>query len=225
MPHRLVSHALCPYVQRAAIALYEKHIPFERVTVDLADKPAWFLAISPLGKTPVLDVDGTPIFESNVILEYVEETEAHPLHPLDPLQRALHRGWMEVASAILNDIAGFYNAPDRGALIGKAERIAAIFTATERALSDRGPYFAGLDFSLVDAAFAPVFRYFDSFDAIEDFGFWIDRHRLCAWRSALARRASVIHAVDTGYPAALEAFLASRRSYLATLIKRRPNSP
>ena len=50
----LASHALCPYVQRVAIVLAEKGVPFERREVDLADKPAWFQTISPLGKTPVL---------------------------------------------------------------------------------------------------------------------------------------------------------------------------
>ena len=46
----LVSHHLCPYVQRAAISLAEKGVPFERVDIDLANKPGWFKAISPLGK-------------------------------------------------------------------------------------------------------------------------------------------------------------------------------
>ena len=50
----LVSHKLCPYVQRAVIALTEKGVPFRRVDVDLANKPDWFKAVSPLGKTPVL---------------------------------------------------------------------------------------------------------------------------------------------------------------------------
>lgn len=71
----LVSHHLCPYVQRAAIALAEKSVPFERRFVDLADKPDWFRAISPLGKVPLLIVrqdDGTDVvlFESAVICEY-----------------------------------------------------------------------------------------------------------------------------------------------------------
>src|SRR6185369_12034073 len=79
----LVSHHLCPYVQRAAIALAEKGVAFERVTVDLANKPDWFKALSPLGKTPVLKVGETAIFESAVILEYLEETQPNPLHPSD----------------------------------------------------------------------------------------------------------------------------------------------
>src|SRR5437764_2510093 len=109
----LISHKLCPYVQRAVIALTEKGVPFERIDIDLSNKPDWFLKISPLGKTPVLVVDGTAIFESAVILEYLEETQPHPLHPADPLHRAEHRGWIEFGSAVLNDIAGFYGAKDK----------------------------------------------------------------------------------------------------------------
>jgi glutathione S-transferase len=72
----LISHKLCPYVQRVAIALAEKSLPFTRVDIDLAAKPDWFLAISPLGKTPVLKVGDTAIFESAVILEYLEDTRS-----------------------------------------------------------------------------------------------------------------------------------------------------
>jgi Glutathione S-transferase, N-terminal domain len=109
---KLISHKLCPYVQRAVIALSEKGVPFERIDIDLADKPDWFLALSPLGKTPVLQVGDTPIFESAVILEYLEETQPNPLHPAEALRRAEHRAWIEFGSAVLSDIAGFYAALD-----------------------------------------------------------------------------------------------------------------
>src|SRR4030088_132591 len=81
-----------------------------RIDIDLANKPDWFLAISPLGKTPVLQVGDVPIFESAVILEYLEKTQPKPLHPADPLTRAEHRAWIEFGSTVLNDIAGFYEA-------------------------------------------------------------------------------------------------------------------
>src|SRR6188474_401494 len=100
-PLKLISHKLCPYVQRAAIALSEKGIPFERIDIDLANKPDWFLKISPLGKTPVLLVGDVPIFESAVILEYLEETQSKPLHPTDAVDRAEHRAWIEFGSAVL----------------------------------------------------------------------------------------------------------------------------
>ena len=115
----LVSHALCPYVQRAAIVLAEKGAAFECRWVDLAAKPDWFRAISPLGKTPVLLVGEVSIFESAVICEYLDETLLPRLHPADALQRARHRSWIEFGSAVLNHIAGLYNAPDAAALAAR----------------------------------------------------------------------------------------------------------
>src|ERR1700726_3678163 len=122
---KLISHKLCPYVQRAVIALTEKGVAFERIDVDLANKPDWFLKISPLGRTPGLQVSDTAIFESAAILEYLEETEPKPLHPTDALRRAEHRGWIESGSAVLNDIAGLSSAPDEAAFKAKTVQLEA----------------------------------------------------------------------------------------------------
>lgn len=213
----LVSHNLCPYVQRAAISLLEKGIDFERRDVDLGNKPDWFLDISPLGKTPVLTVDGEAIFESSAILEYLEDSLAPALHPADPLVRARHRGWIEVGSAVLNDIAGLYNAPDRRSFGAKATAMRTKFERVEEALGE-GPYFTGREFTLVDTVFAPVFRYFDTFDRIDDFGILSDLPKLAAWRSRLAARESVKSAIDSGYPERLRDFLLRRNSYISGLM-------
>jgi glutathione S-transferase len=210
-PLLLVSHPLCPYVQRAAIVLAEKGVPFERRDIDLANKPDWFLAISPLGKTPVLLVDGQPVFESAVICEYLDETASPRLHADDALLRARERGWMEFGSALLNTIAGFYNAADEAALRTHAAEIRARLQTLEAALG-AGPYFGGERFTLVDAVFGPVFRYFDAFEAVEDLGFFDALPRLTAWRRALADRDSVRGAAAVDYPQRLMAFLRGRPS-------------
>ena len=213
----LISHHLCPYVQRAVIALTEKNVPFQRIDIDLSNKPAWFLELSPLGKTPVLRVGDEAIFESAVILEYLEETQAAPLHPQDPLLRARHRGFIEFGSAILNDIAGLYSAPDKVGFDAKVAALAARFSQMETRLGD-GPFFAGAGFSLVDAVFGPVFRYFDVFDRIGDFGILEGKPGTIAWRKALAERPSVRSAVGADYEERLTAFLRKRPSHLATLM-------
>jgi glutathione S-transferase len=213
----LISHRLCPYVQRAAIALTEKAVVFDRIDVDLADKPAWFTAISPLGKTPVLKVGDTAIFESAVILEYLEESQPRPLHPADPLARAEHRAWIEFASATLNDIWSFYTAPDEASFAAKAQALSGKFETLERRVGGR-PYFAGGRFTLVDAAFGPVFRYFDVFDRIGAFGILAGKTRVAAWRAALAARPSVRDAVAADYAARLWDFLEGRKSHLSWLM-------
>lgn len=224
MPNRLtlVSHDLCPYVQRAAIALLEKGVPFERVTIDLSAKPDWFRAISPLGKVPLLRVrqpDGEEavLFESNVICEYIEETEAGPaLHPADPLERAQHRAWMEFGSAILSDLYGLETTRDPAVFESKRAAIAAKFARVEAALGE-GPFFAGERFSLVDAVFAPVFRYFDLFDRLTDLAIFAATAKLRDWRSALRTRPSVQAAVGTDYSDLLLAFLKRHDAHLLSI--------
>lgn len=210
----LISHVLCPYVQRAAIVLAEKQVPFIRRDIDLANKPDWFLNLSPLGKTPVLLVGDTAIFESSVICEYLDETQSPSLHPQDALQRAQHRAWMEFGSSILNSIAGFYSAPDEDTLMIKAAEIRQKFEQVEVVLG-QGPYFAGAHFSIVDAVFGPIFRYFDVFERIADFGFFENTPKLNGWRQQLAVRPSVIAAVQADYPELLLAFICKRNSALA----------
>jgi glutathione S-transferase len=212
----VVSHALCPYVQRAVIALTEKRVPFERVDIDLDDKPAWFTAISPLGKTPLLRVGDAVIFESAVICEYLEETLPHPLHPADALERARHRGFMEFGSAMLGDVWGLEIATDAAGVQRKVEELRRKVAWLERNLGP-GPYFAGDAFSLVDAVFGPVFRYFDVFDRITDLGVFEEAPRVRAWRAALARRASVRDAVGADYESRLLAFLAAKGAHLSAL--------
>lgn len=221
----LVSHLLCPYVQRAAIALHEKGVPFERVVIDLANKPQWFLDISPLGKVPLLKVrqpDGNEavLFESNVICEYLEETQPGArLHPEDPLARAQHRAWMEFGSATLADLWGYETTQDATVFEQKRLALVAKFERVEAALGE-GPepcYFAGKDFSLVDAVFAPVFRYFEVFDAIADSHIFDALPKVNAWRKALAARPSVREAVVPEYPRHLMEFLQRHQAHLLTL--------
>lgn len=234
----LVSHALCPYVQRAAIALAEKAIPFRRIDIDLAAKPEWFLRLSPLGKVPLLRVESargvTALFESQVIVEYLEDTAAPPLHPADPLERARHRAWIEMASATLAAIARFYGAPDEAVLTRERDGLAALLARIGAELGTQpggvpgavpglapaatpgaGPWFAGARFSLVDAAWAPVLRYLDAFEAIGEPDLTAGHAALAAWRATLATRPSVRNAVGADYPQRLRDFLARRGSALS----------
>jgi len=213
---RLISHHLCPYVQRAVIVLSEKNIPHERTYIDLANKPEWFRRLSPLGRVPVLQAGTSVVFESQVIVEYLDEVTDGSLHPTDPLEKARHRSWIEFGSGVLNGISAFYNASDtrrfqetRAVLRAKFERIEHEIT---------GPFFAGEVFHLVDGAWGPIFRYFDVFDQIEDFGVLSGLDKVQRWRAALEQRPSVVNAPPDGYPERLGTFLKKRESCISTLM-------
>ncbi|WP_291855334.1 glutathione S-transferase family protein [Bradyrhizobium sp.] len=218
---KLISHKLCPYVQRAVIALTEKGVSFERIDIDLASKPDWFLKISPLGKVPVLqvatDAGDVALFESNVICEYIEDTQGGAkLHPQDALKRAQHRAWMEFGSTILSELWGLETTGDPAIFESKRQAITAKFARVEAALG-AGPFFAGKDFSLVDAVFAPIFRYFDVFDQLIDLSVFSDAPKVRAWRSELAQRPSVRSAVGADYPQLLRAFLVRHDAHMLKL--------
>ena len=218
---KLISHKLCPYVQRAVIALVEKGVAFERIDIDLADKPDWFLKVSPLGKVPVLlvstDAGEVALFESNVICEYIEDTQGGvKLHPEDPLARAQHRAWMEFGSTILSDLWGLETTGDPVTFENKRQAVAAKFARVEAALGS-GPFFAGENFGLVDAVFAPIFRYFDVFDQLGDLAVFTETPKVRAWRAALTKRPSVQAAVSPDYPQLLRAFLVRYGAHLLKL--------
>ena len=217
----LISHKLCPYVQRAVIALNEKGVAFERVDIDLANKPDWFLKLSPLGKVPVLVVrseDGeVALFESNVICEYIEDTQGGAkLHPQDALRRAQHRAWMEFGSTILSELWGLETTGDPAIFETKRVAVVAKFARVEEALGS-GPFFAGEKFSLVDAVFAPIFRYFDVFDTLINLSIFAETPKVRAWRAELAKRPSVRNAVGTDYPQLLHAFLVRHDAHMLKL--------
>lgn len=223
---RLISHKLCPYVQRAVIVATEKDIPFERVDIDLANKPAWFLAMSPTGKTPLLEVRTGPavrvaqVFESAVIAEYLDEISGEPLMPGTALERARHRSWVEFASATLNTIGKVYVAPDRLRFEEACEELLDRMGHLEPEIL--GPWFGGSQFSLVDAAFGPVMRYLEVFGSRGGPDFFSGSPVARRWSKRLLERLSVQSAVSADYPDLLVEFVRKRNSYLAGMLQDAP---
>ena len=101
---------------------------------------------------------------------------------------------MEFGSSILADIWVVETTKDRTAFDTKLTVLREKFARLEAALSE-GSYFAGTRFSVVDAVFAPVFRYFEVFDTITDLAVFDGLPKLQSWRKALALRPSVTGAV------------------------------
>src|SRR5690606_1288839 len=119
-------------------------------------------------------------------------------------------------SSILSDLWGFETARDAAAYDAKRRVLLEKFGRVEAELV-AGPYFAGSRFSLVDATYAPIFRYFDVFDTIADAGLFAPTPKIRAWRRALAERASVRGAVSADYAGRLRDFLREHDAHLLKL--------
>jgi glutathione S-transferase len=146
----------CPYCQRVLIVLEHYGLPYELVTVDPEAPPEWFAAASPRGKVPVLMVDETPILESVVIGQFVDEVGGRRLMPDDPLARAQVRYWADFASACQTGFGNMVRAADEDAFVSARRNLHQDLVEVDRVLDDVGPYFAGGGLCFVDVVFAPL---------------------------------------------------------------------
>ena len=186
---KLCSFKTCPWVQRAAIVLRAKNVPYEITYIDRNKRPDWFLAVSPHSKVPVLLVDDKEaLFESNAIAEYLDETAAPRLHPEDPLARARNRAWTDYVTTFASAISTTAYSDSEEKFATRAAKITEPVSKLNDALGKRGnagPYFNGPKFSLVDAAYAPFLQRYTFMDRIKPLGIIEKFPHLTAWRDAL----------------------------------------
>lgn len=162
---RLYEHPLSPYAQKVKIALVEKRLPFEAVTPNLIGGDAEWERENPRREVPTL-IDGeTRVFDSTVILEYLEDRTPEPaLLPASPAERARVRmleevcdGYVEAINWGVYEIRYFGRAPG-----GLGERLVAraaeqwqgVHAWLERELAGR-PWLNGAGFGWGDLAAFP----------------------------------------------------------------------
>lgn len=219
MTPRLVSFPLCPFIQKAVIAMNQKRADYAIEYIDLANPPDWFRATSPLGQVPLLYVGDTVLFESEAILEYLDEAWSPPLHPMDPLERARNRSWMAFANTCLWDTFHLGINPSREAFRQTLFNLHRRLDVLEDALHD-GPWFNGGEFSLVDVAFAPLFQRLAVLDRLRPGVLQPGRQvRVNAWAMRLAGHTAVRESTVSGFEALYHDLIRHRRGYMAGLLE------
>ncbi len=141
---------------RARIVLTEKDIAHECIQVDLKKLPEDLLELNPYGSVPTLVDRELVLYNSRVIMEYLEERFPHPpLMPVGPVQRAQSRlalfrienDWYPLTE-IIETKAEKAVAKAKKELTESIASIAEVFTVT--------PFFLSGEFTLIDASIAPV---------------------------------------------------------------------
>ena len=205
MPLVLWSHPYAAYGQKASVALYELDLPFELRLVDAADPAgmAAFRAVSPFSKMPVL-VDGDRrVFESSIVIEYLDRLAGGGrLIPADP-EAALE------ARLIDRIVDTYVGGPMNGIIprkfrpagnddpYGDAQDEAILASAwnwLEDRLGDGRTWAAGETFTLADCAAAPILTYARR---LVPFG---ERPRLRALHGRLMARPSFRRALEDAAP-------------------------
>jgi glutathione S-transferase len=215
---KLVSFKLCPFVQKAVIVLKLKKIDYNIEYIDLAAPPDWFLKISPFGKVPVLIMDEDVIFESSVIIEFLEEAFPNKLHPVDLIQRAKNRSWIEFSSPCLAASFNLSIAEEKQSFEETMNDLNNRFDQLEAILINE-PYFNGKNFSLVDASYAPLFDRLHCMNELNPGLFLPDRHpKINRWKDRLLQERLVIDSTVSNFTKLYRQLLWTRHGYISTFL-------
>ena len=156
---RLCGFHISNYHNKVRIALLEKGVAFEE---DAGVKPSQqdeYLLKSPMGKVPYLEVDGTRLRESGVILEYLEDAYPDkPLLPKDPLERARVREivvFVELhLELVVRRLYGglFFGGSFSDETKAQVEKGVAKGVRALKAVAKFDPYIAGKELTIADCA-------------------------------------------------------------------------
>lgn len=207
------------------IILRAKNVDFEVTYINLRDKPDWFLKISPHGKVPVLVVDEQPLFESNAIAEFLDETVPPRLHPEDPIKRARNRAWTDFTPDFSRGLSGIYYAKsteesEKGIPVAR-QRVTRLEEAIAEERGNNGPYFNGDALCLVDAAYAPFLQRFAIVERVLNTGLLEEFPLVRAWSAALMANECVIGSVVETFEEEFVANLKRREFYVGELLEQR----
>jgi glutathione S-transferase len=211
MKPELISFKICPFVQRSVIVLKEKGVDYDITYINLKEPPAWFKEISPLGKVPVLKVGDEAVFESAVIMEYLDEVNPPSLHPSDPLHKAHNRAWIEFASTLFMCQFNMVMAQEKEACDNAEQELRDKLALVNEQV--KGPLFNGEAFSLVDAAYAPLFMRIALLEQWSPMGLLDSMPKMQAWSEHLLARPSVVNSVVDELPQLYRGHLSSSGGY------------
>ncbi|MGZ8211572.1 MAG: glutathione S-transferase family protein [Burkholderiales bacterium] len=218
----LCSFKTCPWVQRAAIVLRAKQISYEINYIDRNNRPAWFLAISPHAKVPVLQIDGKEaLFESNAIAEYLDETVSPRLHPEDPIARARNRAWTDYVPTFASTLSSTMYSNSEDEYVANAAKLPGPFGKLEEALAKRGnpgPFFNGPKLALVDAAYAPFLQRYTYMDRLRPIRVIEKFPLLAAWRDALVAAPAVKASTVDNFEAVWQENLIIHKRWLSKFV-------
>lgn len=190
-----------PYARKVRILLAEKKLPCELTETDIINKSPEFLKISPIGKVPVLVDEGTTIWDSTQIIEYLDETYPEPsFYPSDRADRLKCRQWEELGDTLADSAVGLWQQQRKGDNADPSDRarfqgaIDRLLPLLEQQLSQT-PYLLGINWTAADVAAVCALGYYTLRFGEE----WQQQHpHLLEWFKNLHQRASVSSTVPQG---------------------------
>lgn len=148
---------LSPFVQRVWISLEHKNLSYQYIEVDPYAKPKSLTDINPRGLVPALRHGDWGIYESTVLMEYLEDLQiGQPLLPADPKLKAKSRLWTDhINRHIIPNFYRYLQAQEADKQAEFAGEFKNEITKLVEAADPRGPFFLGEEMGFVDVQIAP----------------------------------------------------------------------
>ncbi|WP_424099508.1 glutathione S-transferase family protein [Moorena producens] len=211
---KIVSFKICPFVQRVTALLEAKNIDYKLEFISLRDKPQWFLDISPNGQVPVLITDkGKALFESDAIVEYIEEAFPALQPELSLEDKATNRAWSYLASKNYLVQCSAQRSPNENVLMERSQKLGHAFDKIEKQLGDT-PFFPGETISLVDIAWLTILHRADIIQRRSGYDFIGNRPKLKKWQKQLLGTGLAEKSVAPDFEEAFSAFYLSDQTFL-----------
>lgn len=183
---KIVSFKICPFVQRVTAALEAKKIPYEIEYINLNDKPQWFLDISPNGQVPILVTEnGTTLFESDAIIEYIDDEFGDLESNLSNEDNALDRAWSYLAAKHYLTQCGTMGSKNKSTFEERTANFIKSFEKVEQNLTGDTIFFKSDELSKVDIAWLPLLHRSVIIKEHNGFDFLCDLPKVQAWQKAL----------------------------------------
>ena len=142
---------------RTRLVLAEKNINIEITSVLGSELPEDLMDLNPYHTVPTLVDRDLTLYDSRVIIEYLDERFPHPpLMPVDPVMRAQFRLALFRIETDWYSIAEEAESTSDGKLSSKSRKLLRESILQSNELFGARPYFLSDDFSLVDASIAPI---------------------------------------------------------------------
>ena len=222
---KIVSFKICPFVQRVTALLEAKGVGYDVEYIDLGNKPQWFLDISPNGQVPVLIIDdGQVLFESDAIVEYLDEVAGSPVSSQDPLRKAQDRAWSSLASRNYLVQCSAQRSPDAQTLEERAARLSPAFGKIETRLGE-GRYAGGDAVGMVDVAWLPLLHRASLIERQAGYDFLRDFPKVKRWQRNLLATGIAERSVSEDFETRFNAFYLAESTYLGQLAKEKHGAP
>ena len=214
---KIVSYEICPFVQRVTTLLEAKEISYDIEYISLSDKPDWFLEVSPHGQVPVLFTDdGSALFESDAIVEYIEEVTEVPMYPSEPVEKAQDRAWSYLASKNYLLQCSMQRSTNANTLSERAKKLSTAFAKIEPCLGD-STFVRGNSIGMVDIAWLPllhrasIIEIYTGYDLLEDFP------RVRAWQKDILETGLAEKSVSDDFEELFTSFYLAESTYLGRI--------